>query len=710
MRKPSTTILIAAIVASATPAGAARLLQTAPSAALAADYAAARLAADSAAVAPAKPSADGQAADSVAKTRLNRAEGFNALDYVLERRYLNRGDEFSGPWYSHLYLEAGLGAEHLDAPSDAYSFNTLSTVRVGVGKRFSRLHSARLTLHGGFGFEESSNLLLGKAGARLDYLFNLSSYFDGYNPTRFLELSSVLGIGAQGSQLRRNSAWKLSGEAHVGLQLKFYTGPQGAVNIEPYIGISSDQGDVSTDRNWRKYDVFYGVGLSYVYYLDNTLSRQRRRKLIDARSKADEVVGDSALRSWQQPWFVELAAGPHFMDSPELGFFSTLGHETALSVGKWLSPAIGVRFTTSLRSATFGKSQFSSPRPSYGTTYERTYNKVYAGARVDALINPLGLTKSFAWDKPFGFHLLFGGELGRLVRYDRDELLRCWSVSYSAGAHFWARIADGVQLFVEPRGSWYIYNIPYSDIRTRSIRCTDGGMTVNVGLTVSTYDRKYRRDQGEVRPRGRFTAGLGGGTNLIYRRTAVQGGGMGYNGHAWLEYGFDRISAVRASFEYVSVGTMQSARFYDYNMAYPEDNYLRSTRYGVWHRRLSLGMVSLAYSLNLTEALCGPRGRRLFDVTAYAGPAFVMLYGENASLDGSERLQQGHEARLAAPAGNETEFGAPAGLRLTANVGKGWGVYLAPALYVWKQFNMPGVEVVLTKHVETLNLGVQYNF
>ncbi len=710
MRKPSSTILIAALVAAATPAGAAQPLLGAPAAALAADSAAARPAADGASVEAAEPSVGGQAADSIAKTRLNKADGFNALDYILERRYLNRGDEFSGPWNSNLYLEAGLGAEHIDAPSDAHSFSTLSTVRVGVGKRFSRLHSARLTLHGGFGFQESSNLLLGKAGARLDYLFSLSSYFDGYNPARFLELSSVLGIGAQGSQLRRNSPWKLSAEGHVGLQLKFYTGPQGALNIEPYIGIASDQGDVSTNKNWRKYDVFYGVGLSYVYYLDNPLSRQRRRQLIAGRSKADAVVGDSALQSWQRPWFVELAAGPHFMDSPELGFFSTLGHETALSVGKWLSPALGVRFTTSLRSATFGKSQFTSPRPSYGTSYERTYNKVYAGARVDALISPLGFTKGFAWDKPFGFYVLFGGELGRLVRYDRSELLRCWSVSYSAGAHFWARIADGVQLFVEPRGSWYIYNIPYSDVRTRSMRCTDGGMTVNVGLTVSTYDRKYRRGQGGARPRGHFTAGLGGGTNLVYRRTAVQGGGMGYNGHAWLEYGFDRLSAVRASFEYVSVGTMHSTRFYDYNMAYPDDNYLRSTRTGVWHRRLSLGMVSLAYSLNLTEALCGPRGRRLFDVTAYAGPALVMLYGEKASLDASERLQQGHEARLAVPAGRETEFGAHAGLRLTANVGKGWGVYLAPALYVWKQFNMPGVEVVLTKHVETINLGVQYNF
>lgn len=644
--------------------------------------------------------------DTLPKTRMNKAKGFNALDYILERRYLSGGDKVGGSWWSTVFLEAGFGGEWINAPTGAYRFNTLSSFRFAIGKRFNGLNSLRLTAHGEFGFLETSNLLLGKVGGRADHLFSLTSYFDGYNPARFFELSSVLGVGLQMSQLRRNSSLEPSLEAHVGLQLKFYTGPQGSISLEPYIGVCTDQGDVSQNRNWRKYDFFCGATASYVYYLGNNLSRERRRKLVERRHKGDRIGRDSVLQSWQRPWFVELAAGPHFMDAPGVGFFSSVGHETSVAIGKWLSPVIGVRMAASMRSATFATTEVSSPAPSYETSYERSQRKAYLGGRIDALINPLGFAKSFAWDKPFGFHLLVGGEVGRMVRYD-SEMLNCWSISYSAGAQFWARLSDGVRLFVEPRGSWYVYNIPYADVRNRSIKCTDGGMTVNIGLSVSTYDRRYRTPA-PAADRGRFTVGGGIGTNLAYQRSKLKGSGMGYNAHAWGEYAFDRLSSVRAAFEYVSLSSLHEARFVDYNLTNP-DRPTRTTRSGVWQSRYHVGFASLAYVLDFTEALCGPRRRTLFDVKAYAGPALMFVMGESSSLHESERLQQHHEARLAKPAARKAAIGGTVGVRLTANVTPRLGVYLAPSFYVWRLGDLPGVQFMITKHVETLNLGVQYN-
>ena len=329
--------------------------------------------------------------DTLPKTRMNKAKGFNALDYILERRYLSGGDKVGGSWWSTVVLEAGFGGEWINAPTGAYRFNTLSSFRFAIGKRFNGLNSLRLTAHGEFGFLETSNLLLGKVGGRADHLFSLTSYFDGYDPARFFELSSVLGVGLQMSQLRRNSSLEPSLEAHVGLQLKFYTGPQGSISLEPYIGVATDQGDVSQNRNWRKYDFFYGATASYVYYLGNNLSRERRRKLVERRHKGDRIGRDSVLQSWQRPWFVELAAGPHFMDAPGVGFFSSVGHETSVAIGKWLSPVIGVRMAASMRSATFATTEVSSPAPSYETSYELSRRKAYIGGRIDALINPLTL-------------------------------------------------------------------------------------------------------------------------------------------------------------------------------------------------------------------------------------------------------------------------------------------------------------------------------
>ncbi len=653
---------------------------------------------------------DGSAIDSVAKTRLNKAEGFNALDYIHERRYLSKGDEFGGQRYSSYFVELGVGAEKLDAPTNDYSFNVLTSFHVGVGKQLNGFSSLRLRFHGDVGARAGSNIMLAKAGGQMDYLFNFSSYFDGYNPTRLFEVSSVLGIGGQVSKLRRNSSFEKSFEGHIGVQLKLFTGVRGYVGIEPYIGVSTDQADVSGDKNWRKFDVFYGADFSYVYYLGNNLSKTRRRELIDKRGEKDDVVGDSVLRSWQRPWFMEFATGPHLMKSSTMDFMSTMGHEVGVSVGKWLSPVIGLRFTASLRSATHTEEETESPAPSYDATYTNARRRAYLGGRVDALINPLGFSKHFAWDKPFGFYLLAGGELGRLIRYESSYTMKCYSFSYGVGAHLWARIADGVQLFVEPRGSWYVYNIPYFNDDTRSEWFTDGGLSVNIGLTVSTYDRKYRRPAGNAREQSRFTAGIGGGGNLIHRRSNVEGGGVGGNLQAWAEYNFNRLSAAHLAFEFVSVGVLHSTSFYDYNMAYPSENYLRTSRTGVWKRRYRLGVLSLDYALDLTEALCGYRNRRLFEITAFAGPSLVMLFGERASLYPSERLQEGHVAELARPVDSDVSIGANVGFRLTAHVTSSLGVYLSPSLYVWKGFDLPGVNFMMTKHIESLNLGVQYDF
>lgn len=82
----------------------------------------------------------------------------------------------------------------------------------------------------------------------------MSSYFDGYAPTRPLDVSSVIGLGAQLSRQRYKLGWRKSLEGHFGIQFKFYTGPQAFITFEPYVGIGTDQMDVSETLNWRKYD------------------------------------------------------------------------------------------------------------------------------------------------------------------------------------------------------------------------------------------------------------------------------------------------------------------------------------------------------------------------------------------------------------------------------------------------------------------------
>lgn len=647
--------------------------------------------------------------DTVGRSRVNRASGFNAVDYVLSRRYRNYGDTISMRWYDNLFLQAGLGTEKLSTLSDGYSINALTSIRFAVGKNINRLNTLRIGAHADFGFQEGSEVLFGKGGLTVDHLYNLSAYFDGYNPTRLFEVSTLMGIGGQLSRLRRNSGWEMSLEGHFGLQLKFYTGPQSYIALEPYVGISSDKADVSGDRNWRKYDTFYGANLSYIYYLGNNLSRSRRRKLIENRSENDKLRSDSTLASWQKPWFVELAAGPS-LDSPSFGLFKSMGHETTVGIGKWLSPVIGVRLSGVVRSAKWKNETVTSPEPSYNAEAERFYYKGYFGVRLDALFNPLGFTKKFSWDSRFGFYLIAGGELGRVLRYNSSNHLNTYAATYSAGAHFFATIDDGVQVFVEPRGLYYVFDIPYYDNRARSQRNTDAAISINLGITVTTAARNTKWRSSVSGAHSRFTVGVGGGTGLLYRRSTMSGAGMNYNVEGWGEWHIDRLSGIRVGFEYMSMATTHSTLYYDYNMAYPDEGYLRTTRQGIWHRRYGLGVLSLNYAFDFTEALSPASPSRRFSVTAFAGPVIMFSMGDKATIDEAERVQQGHVVEVARKPVTGTALGANVGIRLSANITKGIGVYLSPQLVVWRLLTTPGIDYMELKHNETLNIGVQYSF
>ena len=221
---------------------------------------------------------DEAVADTVKRTKRNIAEGFNALDFVMGHRYRAYGEEFTPKWHDHLFFQAGLGALQMVPPNDGYRFNALTMLQVGVGKQFNKLNSARVLFHGAWGYQQAKDRRFTNYGVRLEHLFNFSSYFAGYKPSRLMEMSTIFGIGAQYSRLSyKNVMWEktqladiaalekagdyeeaavirenmpkdLSGtsfEGHFGLQLRFFTGPQGYIHVEPYIGVATDKMDLS---------------------------------------------------------------------------------------------------------------------------------------------------------------------------------------------------------------------------------------------------------------------------------------------------------------------------------------------------------------------------------------------------------------------------------------------------------------------------------
>lgn len=667
----------------------------------------------------------------------NYAEGkdsLNALDYIMDSRYLNPGESFSKRWSDHLFIEVAAGVEQLVPPTSNYHFNALTTIRGSVGKQFDKLSSFRGSLIAGWGYQQDKDVIFLRASAKADYIFDLSSYISGYNPRRMLGISSLIGVGANLSHLGRNQGTASSYDAHAGLQLKFYTGPRGYFTIEPYVGLATDQYDLSRDRNWRRADFFYGASIGYIYYFNNNLSKESRRRLIENKGAKDELWKDTLsteyaslkdslariehinatarLQSWSQPWFLEFGNGINWLKSPSLRLAQTMGNDVTISVGKWFSPVIGVRMSALLKVTTWKKDITDAVVSPYTPKYEYNHHNVYAGFRLEALFNPLGFSKNFRWDSKFGTHLLLGGEMGWLKKYQEGTHLSTYSHSYTVGLNLWTKLAEGLHLFVEPRYTYYVYKIPFTNVDWDK-RFSDDGYAVNVGLRVSTvskYFRENRSNSSDNAVMPRITAGIGIGTSIIQTTGTYEGvTKLNYNVQAFGEYHLNKVSSARVGFEFASLTGTSMINFYDYNMNNPE----RPTsllRKGLWDNRLYFGLLSINYMVNLSNALAGYNSSRKFELEAYAGPVCSMLFGSDGQLNESERLQENHICQSVNQVGSKIRLGANAGLKLKYNLSKKIDLFFSPNLYWVGNMSVPGVNMLRFKYFETINIGAQYKF
>lgn len=697
-----------------------------------------------------QPKKDDKKAGADTQEEPTKRTGFDAMEYVLSRRYRANGEEFGKRWDDHLFLQVGLGVEQMVPPADNYRFNTLSAVHVGVGKQFNRYHSARLTFQGAWGYQQAKDRLFTKFGLRLDHLFSPSSYFYGFKPSRLMDISTILGVGVQYSKLsfknilyekeqqkiidayestgdpsdaeeaeiiRQNMPKDQSGvsfEGHLGAQLRFFTGPQGYINIEPYIGLATDKMDLSQNQNWRKIDVFYGINFNYTYYIHNNLSQRERKYFIKHRQEHDQVDNDSSyLQSWQQPWFIEYSNGVNFLGNSQLGAGSSMGSDVTLSIGRWLSPVIGLRLSGAVHQTTWRQSfiQTSEPDETPVRGYIANMHNIYTGIRLEAMFNPLGFMKNFSWGNPFGAYLLGGVEYGWVDKY-QTERLSTRSEAYTLGAHLWYQLSDGLHVFVEPRFMHYVYKLPYTN-RDWNKNFTDNGMSVSIGLQVATRSHKFRsavdEEEGGFEPLRKIRAGIGGGFYFIHTKENFDGdGGVGLNAKAFAEYHLTPIHAVRASFELTNMKHSNICEFYDTNIESATPELATITRTGMWNHKFKLGLINVGYQCNLSNLFCGYPSWRRFDMSVFLGPTLIMPLGDNFVLSPTELLMQGHEVTEKDPLKTEGGIGGHLGFKLRFKIIPHISAIVEPTFYMLGSAKLPSIDFLTVKYLQTWNVGVQY--
>lgn len=648
--------------------------------------------------------------DSIPKSPKNIAEGQNVLKAILENRYRGHDEEFKKKWYDNLFLEAGLGFEKTIHASDDYDYIPLTMMHVSVGKSFTPLHSIRATFGAGYSYQKVYEKPFWKFEGRMDYLFNMSAFAKGFNPARPFEVQFLIGAGIQYTK-RQRYTHRVSPEIYTGFQFKCNTGAYGQLNIEPYIGFTKNSADFSVLHSWKKFDIYYGVNMNFVHYLNNNFAKTQQN-----------VEKDYA------PMFVQMAFGGYGGQKNDLSVKDALGHETSISLGKWLTSAIGVRGTFYNNNNTLTMHLSNKIKGAVEhTKYNAKYYSNRGGFRTEALINPLGFKRNYNWDASWGGYLLGGVGYGWLVRWnteDKSKMLSTPIFTYTAGINLWKRIDQDIQFFMESRFISNTYNAPYTDTKYYNRQLPDKGFAIDFGVSVNLRTKRYREltlktdstTQHEIKghqPKTPFTFGISAMLPLAesHYMSYSDMTGVSYGVKFFGQYHFNDISSARLNLEYMS---LFRANISSYTDKYIDNGITVSrSRVGLLGFRNGLLTATANYSVDLVQLMAGHTSAnrpKKFHAEIFAGSGVTIYMTRTHTLWEEENLVEGHETDVKdheVSAHYTMAFGG----KLTFNITPHLGVYAEPTLYLIDGLKMPGyipLRVGNFRIFKSIGLGVQY--
>ena len=185
---------------------------------------------------------------------------------------------------------------------------------------------------------------------------------------------------------------------------------------------------------------------------------------------------------------------------------------------------------------------------------------------------------------------------------------------------------------------------------------------------------------------------------------------MPYNFGAYGLYRFSNLSAVRLGLQFLSMPVNEATNFIDYNMMVPTLGYAPVTRQGVWHHNYYMGIASVGYAFNMSDAMAGSNPNRLFTLEAFLGPGVAYTFGETGNLDEQISLLAGHETRLAKKIEQKTFFTISGGAMLSARLSQRLGITLTPQIHLIPALSIPCLLNGNPRFIETFDLGVYYKF
>lgn len=390
----------------------------------------------------------------------------NALEYSMQKRHRPDYKKFiNDKFLDNLYLDFWGGVNGLFSRAN-YEMKGGMEAGISVTKYFSPYNAVRISGIVNKGTRKLDNEAWSSYGLLGDHLFNITTYINGFNPGRLLELSTVEGIGVHRSSLGGEK--QIAFDAHLGAQMKVRTGTRMDFFFEPRISLLTDNIDLSGDENWHGYDIGYSAYLGMSYRFGSSYSSN------------EEGFWENTFLSFSEGMQMQNSA-----NAREVGLLKSVGPAVSVSAGKWLLNSFGLRLSA------FG---------SYNTwKLDRDKNmdklSAYGGGRLEAMINPYAFFTEDIRSVKWGVIPMVGVEAGLMKKQDISKVFSESYAALTAGIQFKYYVDRDIALFLEPRFS----SVPYSFSKKNLIGAveetsfSDQLWSLNLGVEVRRSQKQERQ-------------------------------------------------------------------------------------------------------------------------------------------------------------------------------------------------------------------------
>lgn len=546
--------------------------------------------------------------------------------------------------FNHLFLPmvyAGmpqLGA-HVGL-SGEYHFTPYSGVRL-------TLDYAQLANGMPYG-SQSMRYRLGHFNTGVDYMFDLSTLFAGYTPTRRWDVAFAAGPVFSSKASTDDVLTDQFVESAIGIQM----GIPVQFHINENLGVSLEPRAQVFGRDYAAPQYVVGSPLTEV------LNLQLGLKYTPGKRFYNRVAEAAKNRDYRHD-FANFALGMQYAAGTGVPFGSTGSAHLGLGVGRWMNSLWGMRLGAELAASHLGAVSVSDGN----FAGERLLTSVRAGARVDVMVNPLTFIRSYSPDH-WGTALLLGWEYGGKIDSKFTHLDIHTYNSLSIGAQLRYHTDEKHTLYFEPR---YMLD--------------DRLVALTVGMEYAMTEHRFRsskKQPGTFKPY--YSAGFAGGFNHLFLPCVYAGADrldfdLGLSG----EYHFTPYSGARLTFGYSHLVH-----------AVPSRGEL--VNYGIGH--LNTGVD---YMFDLSTLFAGYTPTRRWDVLIAAGPVFsARVASDKEYAKNLNKVAMG------------VQFGVPVQCRITKN----FGISLEPRARVFgPNYATPSYTIGgFTSKIINVQMGMKYTF